>query len=331
MLEMVLTHRDYRGRGFVRTLVQRFHARAAEQQYDLCFIWGIPFFYRQFGYGYAVDGDVGELLPAWRIPAGAASCYLRKAEVVDIPKLTALYAELVKPLGLYILRDAAYWTYLLQQARHPIELLLGGTDGEVRGYASIVRSPQRVHVLECSLPRMADGMALLQLLKQGGQQEICVAWPQSSNMATLVRGLGSQAARGSQWLWRVPDLPRLINRIAPVLAQRIAASAWRELTEDLIINTYREAYRLRFAQGRLAGADALGFVDTSMGADGGDLCIPPEALVRLILGYRTLDELTDAWPDIIVKRERRNLFETLFPRLSSYLYAPYHYLGSASE
>ena len=30
------------------------------------------------------------------------------------------------------------------------------------------------------------------------------------------------------------------------------------------------------------------------------LCIPPEAFVRLALGYRGLEELRDAWPDIVV-------------------------------
>ena len=67
-----------------------------------------------------------------------------------------------------------------------------------------------------------------------------------------------------------------------------------------------------------------------MGADGGHLCIPPDALLRLLFGYRRLDELFDAWPDLLVKPETRHLFETLWPRLDSYLYTPYHSIGTES-
>ena len=61
-----------------------------------------------------------------------------------------------------------------------------------------------------------------------------------------------------------------------------------------------------------------------MGADGGHLCIPPEAFVRLVFGYRSLEQLFDAWPDIIVKRAIRHLIDVLFPLMPSYLYTPYH-------
>jgi hypothetical protein len=72
----------------------------------------------------------------------------------------------------------------------------------------------------------------------------------------------------------------------------------------------------------------LGFVDASMGADGGDLCIPPDAFVRLVLGYRDLDELGDAWPDIVVKAQSRYLLQALFPKMTSYFWMPYLYYGS---
>jgi hypothetical protein len=64
-----------------------------------------------------------------------------------------------------------------------------------------------------------------------------------------------------------------------------------------------------------------------MGADPGDLLIPPDAFVRLVMGYRRLDDLFDAWPDILVKPEMQGLIEALFPPLSSFLCTPYHFLG----
>ena len=123
-----------------------------------------------------------------------------------------------------------------------------------------------------------------------------------------------------------PGDEHLLERIS-VLENRLAGSAWHGATTQLIINLFREAFQLRFVDGKFAGAESLGFVDASMGADGGHLCIPPDAFIRLLCGYRSLDELFDAWPDITLKPEARLLVEVLFPRLESYIHTPYHYLG----
>jgi hypothetical protein len=123
------------------------------------------------------------------------------------------------------------------------------------------------------------------------------------------------------------DIPAFLRKIAPLLEQRLAASAFADLTAELIANLFTNAYVLRFTGGRLAAVEPAGFVDSSMGADGGDLCIPPDAFVRLVLGYRTLDALADAWPDIVVRGGRRPLFDILFPEITSYLSTPYFYLG----
>jgi hypothetical protein len=98
---------------------------------------------------------------------------------------------------------------------------------------------------------------------------------------------------------------RYLRKIGPVLERRVAASDCAGLTADLCINLYRQAYVLHFQAGKLIQVERVGFVDASMGAEGGDLNIPPDAFVRLVLGYRDLDELHDAWPDIRVVDESR--------------------------
>ena len=67
-LEMVLTHPDYRRQGLVRTLIKHFFQDVRAREYDLSIVWGIPYYYRQYGFGYAIDGSVAESLPVWRIP-----------------------------------------------------------------------------------------------------------------------------------------------------------------------------------------------------------------------------------------------------------------------
>ncbi len=80
-----------------------------------------------------------------------------------------------------------------------------------------------------------------------------------------------------------------------------------------------------FVDGKLCGVDSLGVVDTSMSAraGAGDLWIPPDAFIRLLFGYRGLDDLLDAWPDSVVTARSRYLWEVLFPRMDSLLIMPY--------
>ena len=336
MLEMVLTHPAYRGRGLVRTQIKRFLEEVRARAFDLSIIWGIPYYYRQYGYGYSLDGNVYESLPIWRIPdAPIEDCSpysLRPATVDNITRLADLYRQAVSALQVCVLRDAKYWDYLLRWAMFPVEILENEQSREIAGYSVMTRSPESksIRVLESGIASAEAGLAFLRTLKAGVEGEILIAWPENGTLAQLARSLGSQAMPGGQWLLCIPNMTRFLGKIGSVLESRLAASTWRGLTTDLIINLFREAYKLRFVAGKLVAVEPLGFVDSSMGADGGHLCIPSEAFLRLVFGYRTLDELRDAWPDIVVKAESRSLVDILFPRMLSYLHTPFHYMGPVS-
>jgi len=329
-LEMVLTHPAYRGRGLVRKQMDNFEQAVKSRGYDLAIIWGIPYYYRQFGYAYAVDGEVCEALPVWKIPSGGTlEIQLRSAERQDIPFLVEKYDEMVSGLDCYTQRTPAYWRYLIEAARHPVSIVEHGATGAKLGYVTTSHpphDPNQPQIIENGLAETADCLAVLGQLKTQANQQITIYWPQQTPLVKLARSLGSQTVRGGQWLIRIPDVARFLGKMGPVFAQRLAAG-WRTYTGTLIINLFRQAFRLRFEQGKLAGADSLGFVDSSMGADPGDLLIPPEAFVRLVMGYRRLEDLFDAWPDILVKPAARPLVDILFPPLSGYLSTPYHFLG----
>ncbi|TFG65890.1 MAG: GNAT family N-acetyltransferase, partial [Anaerolineales bacterium] len=68
MLEMVVTHPDYRRRGLIRAQIDHFHRKALDDSYDLCIIQGIPYYYRQYGYAYALDHTPFDTLESRMIP-----------------------------------------------------------------------------------------------------------------------------------------------------------------------------------------------------------------------------------------------------------------------
>lgn len=327
MLEMVVTHPDYRRRGLVRRQIDYFHQRADGQGFDLCIIEGIPYYYRQFGYAYALDHWAADALPTAWIPPGAPDVRLRRATPADIPALLSYYADSVAALGLHTQRNAEEWRYLLQAAAYPT-YLVEPTDrssqatavGYVCGWQG--DDQQRVTLVENALPSAAAALGVLRLCKPLAPM-LNLGWPQQGTLAQMGRTLGAQPHSGDQWLIRIPNLLQLLLKLAPVWAERLQDAGWAHFTGDLVLNLYRQAFRLRFADGSLAGVDALGFVDASMGAEGGDLCLPPDAFTRLLFGYRSLDELRDAWPDILVQPAQRHLIDALFPKIASYVWLQY--------
>jgi len=332
MLEMVATHPQYRHRGLIRAQVNRLHQMVTERRFDLSIIEGIPYYYRQYGYTYAIDHRASDSLPVWRIPNwcnGEACPYrMRQATPADAPVLTRFYQESMAAVQFHALRSLEYWRFLLQSAKYPTRVVEDRRNGCAVGYVCTTKLANRgIRVAENWITNHDAGMAVLQQLKAESSGEIQLGWPQTSTLVQNGRSLGSVSLPVYQWLLHIPDVVRLLSKIGSVLERRVAASVFAGLTADVCINLFREAFVLRFEKGRLLGVESAGFVDASMGAEGGDICIPPEAFVRLLFGYRSLDEMRDAWPDIVVKPERRHLVDVLFPKMTSYLCMPYMYCG----
>jgi predicted N-acetyltransferase YhbS len=334
MIEMVTTHPEYRHRGLVRLQMQKLGQLIDRRGTDLVIIEGIPYFYRQFGYSYAIDHRSFDLLPVVRVPNHpdpAQSRYeLRPALSGDAAELSRLYTRSVEPLQFAVVRDEAYWRFLLESARFPTSLLVDRSTRKAHGYLVCEgeATGQFTAVFESGAVDLSAAWALLRELRSRGRAEARLFWPQEQLLLRLARSLGSTPAAAYQWLLRIPNVPALLQKIAPVLQRRLARCACARLTTDLTINLLQGAYVLRLQDGKLSGVHSAGFVDSSMGADPGDLCIPPDAFVRLLFGYRSLGELRDAWPDIVAKPQSLYLVEGLFPKMTSYLSTAYHYHGS---
>jgi len=333
-MEQVLSHPDFRRKGLIRILVKRFMQEVLERDLDLSFIWGIPYYYRQYGYTYAIEGNSYESLPASRIPnapqAEASPYSFRQATLSDCQVLTDVYRQCMLPYALSLVRSLKHWQYLLEYARFPVELIENASTGQAVGYLGACTHPDipGFSVVESGSLDASAALPALQHLKTRTTGDVQIFWPQKSPLARMAHNLGSQPVVTGQWLFNIPRLENFLTKLAPVFEQRIAAAGFFGLTHALTINLFRQAYRLLFDAGILTAVQALGFVDTSMGADGGDLCIPPDAFMRLLLAYRSLDELLDAWPDTIIKPQSRNLIDALFPKKDSYLYATYAYFSS---
>ncbi len=327
MLELVVTDPAYRRRGLVRAQIAHFHNLVAARGFDLAIIQGIPYYYRQYDYAYALDHTPLTTLSTGRIPeppADSAALYQwRPATLADVEELVGLYGAAMAQQQIAVERSAADWRYLLQHTQYPVRLIEEQGTARAVGYVVTTSREPALRLAEHAVVDYAAGLAVLQGLKQESGGEIQIVGPPTDRLVGLARTLGGVALPvADQWLWRIPDVGALLTKLVPLLALRLRAASCATYTGSLCINLYREAFVLQIDSGQVT-IERIGFVDASMGAAGGDLNIPPAAFVRLLLGYRTLDSLGDAWPDLRVKPAMRYIIEILFPRLEAHILMPY--------
>ena len=325
---IVGTLEDYRRRGLIRAQVALFKRRLTERGCLTSHIQGIPYYYRQFGYEYALPLEGGLRIEFRHVPAPPDPPYaFRQATPDDIPTLMQLYDEAAGDLAIRTVRGEPIWRYLLTRAvdtETAIEfwLVLNG-DGQVVGYVGIPEHHFGEELVACEVSRLGfdTALAVLNHLKTLGQERkkpgIRLNLPANSTLVRVARSFEDREPGTYAWQIHVPDVAALLRALAPVLERRIAASPFAGLTREVRISRYRETIALRFRAGRLAEVAKLGFTE------GEDIRFPLLTFTPLVLGYRTEEELHRAYPDVGVAPPSRLLVNTLFPKIDSFIYTIY--------
>jgi predicted acetyltransferase len=93
--ELVASHPDVRNRGYIRKIFQLIHAKSEARGDLMQGITGISYYYRQFGYEYALSLGGARMVPVQSIPKLAAdqseSFVVRRAQPSDTMQLLMLY------------------------------------------------------------------------------------------------------------------------------------------------------------------------------------------------------------------------------------------------
>jgi hypothetical protein len=119
------------------------------------------------------------------------------------------------------------------------------------------------------------------------------------------------------WYLRLPELPRFLDRIKPALERRLASSVMRNFDGELKMTFFEGGLRLVFSRGRLV--EIADWRATDDGEVFRMTCFPPLVFLKLVFGYRSLDELRYAYPDCWATEGDALLLEVLFPRQPSWL------------
>ena len=338
--EVVGTHPDFRRRGLIRAIFDLFHARSEARGDLVQAITGIRYFYRQFGYEYALDLEGGRVVQLSDIPSlkegQVEPCRLRDATGDDIPLLQTLYERERAGMLVSAHIDAIYWRYVMHgMSAGSLEgwrvQMVADAEGRALGYV-LTRRGRRdgivVHGLSVAagVSLVAVMPSLMRALRE--QAPLLPPYRPDAPPPTKARfALGSQhpayAALGRlappggppyAWYVRVPDPPRFIQHIAPALEARLADSILAGHSGELRMDFFTSGLRLVFEAGRLTTAEPWRPPEWEPAAQCG---YPPLVFLHQLFGHHSRAELRAIYPDVWASDEALPLVETLFPKQHS--------------
>ncbi len=307
-VELVATASDYEGRGFVRALIDEAHHRSAARGDLLQVMIGIPYFYRQFGYSYAMPIPcLRKLRPnaAVRDPA----ITVREATHQDIPAMGRLQDETQAGADVAMAHSAACWRWLIDR------------DGSIQWVAE---RDSRV-IATCRLTPPGDDLVIAELAGSFDGVTALVAEAAESGSTTvqerphaavhatiddLVVPLDGPAVMHDWYYARIENLGPLLNRLAPILVARAESAGLLDRPHDVLLSSFRSHVRFTIGPDGMSPALSGGSeqAPTSKGGSG----IPPDSLAPLLLGPHGALGLEASVPDVMLGRQR-DLMCSLFP------------------
>jgi predicted acetyltransferase len=326
-LGFVATRPAYRRRGLQRALAAAFDRIALANGYALAAIEGIPYFYRQFGYEYALPlFDSRFNLALDQIPAGSLAPFaFRPAAPADIPFLMACYDQQNADLTITTERPEAMWRYSLSlppDAVFGLRIVEILRDERALGYLALAPSgwSNRLNVVELAGDTREMILAALRFARaqaeESGHDGVGLQLPTDHLASVVARYQGIKEERTYGWQMKVLDPVRFLNTISPALDERLAASVLRGTSGELNWNLYRQKVGLRLEDGRVSAVALDLEAETEVN-------IPPLVATQLWLGWKSFAQLDDWHKDVWAQEEKRFLLDVLFPPVEAHIYLGY--------
>ena len=327
-LGMVATLPEFRRRGLIRQLVNEYHSQVLERGYDLSVLEGIPYFYRQFGYEYAVPLLEETRIRLEQIPEFESKIKIRPFTMKDLPKAIQLLEFSQRKFYVHSVRSTRIWGIQhetnIASDPEPFEAFVIEEEGETIAYFRMRRNPSEKELLLTEVTDVDEpcAQAILKLLKAQGQKH---------GLETLVANVSYQepfsqhlVAIGATrrfpayaWQVRIADHAKILWKLKPLFERRLADSMYRRLTETLIFNLREFIVKMTVEHGEITGIQKLENSERS------PIGFNPLAFARLVLGDRSREKLEIAYPDCRVDVHYRYLVDVLFPKLPSYIHSAY--------
>src|SRR5437588_10472051 len=282
---MVATDPAYRNRGLILALFERVHERSEAEEDLVQAITGIAYFYRQFGYEYALELEARRANPISLIPKakeGESEPFtLREATGEDIPEIVGLYNWRRASIIVSESVSRKQWLYEIETWKEHPELghafnfqMIVDAAGQTAGFVAtdarrrdkglgvwLLEFVQGVNVQTAmpSVLRALHSYGLNMELDRPDAPPLSEVgfYVGTTHLVHEVLGDDLDRAREPPYAWyvRVKDLAAFLMHISPVLEQRLSTSPVVGHTGEIKLDFYRGGLRMVFERGSLAAAE----------------------------------------------------------------------------
>lgn len=308
-IEFVATAEEARGKGLVRAQLDEIHARSAAAGHLLQLIVGIPYFYRQFGYSYAVPQQAYQMV-ADDVALAAGDWRPRSAEPADLPAIVQAQTEVQAEADVEAAHPEQLWKWLMASpnyeiviAEHRDQVAVGRiyVDGDTALLGDVV-APTRA--------------ALHGLIAHAREMEptVAVVHRPASMLSAMLTGLGQPVNELGWYYVRVPNETALLEVLRPELEARLARSSLDGFTGTFMLSTYVASVTCEIEDGKFGSMMAGGPIPYPVSAGGSG--VPPDLFPRLLLSPLGALEMEHLHGDVLLG-DQRDLVAALFPPVTS--------------
>jgi hypothetical protein len=334
--ELVGTLPEFRDRGLVRLQFEEIHKWSAARGDIVQGITGIPYYYRLFGYEMALDlagRRFGYEPSVPKLKEGETEPYpTRPATEADLPFIMGTYQQAIRRHAIACVRTPEIFQYELngqseKNANRFETYVIEDQAGDAVGYLQhsnwlgMTGVTALWYELRPGVSWLAVTPGVVRHLWNKGQEYAKRDGRTGTSFGFMLgaqhpayEALGNHLPNRHKpyaWYLRVPDLPGFLNHIKPALEKRLAESIAVGHSCEIKINFYRAGLRLGIEKGRLETIESW----KPSPEDGGIIAFPGLTFLQLLFGYRSYEELHEAFADCWCDSEEvRALMDILFPK-----------------
>ncbi|TFH15724.1 GNAT family N-acetyltransferase [Candidatus Bathyarchaeota archaeon] len=318
------TKPECRRRGFQLILNEAFDEYAIENGYDLCVLAGIPYFYRQFGYQYAVELDYDTEIDLDKLPEDPR-LRARPFEEEDIVGAQKLLEKTQERYLVHSVRTRDIWSMQQETGTYGAEPFKGTTitdNGEIVAYyrSWIDEKEKTLTIRELALKNKSYAAKVAATIRdeaeRQGLEKIKTKLSHEDAFSKYLIGQGAKINKPYGWQIKILSPESFLRKIGPLLEKRLTESKFRGLTRMLKMNFWKYELGLWFEDGKLVKVEQTSDAGRILGMN-------PYASIQLFLGFRSREDLEYAYPDFYVRDGLGELIDVLFPRKPGYIHYCY--------
>jgi predicted acetyltransferase len=320
------TRTEHRRKRLQEILNDKFDSYAKENGYDLCALAGIPYFYRQFGYQYAIELNFSAEIDAKKIPDTEPVLQRREITESDTPKMDTILRSTQQRYFVKSTRTNGVWK--MQQdtgtyGAEPFEGVALTKGGDPVGYYryAVDSKNSTLYIRELGFSENASVGEVISTLKkhveETGLKKIKTGLSSVDPINLRLMELGATGNEPYAWQIKPIDLFSFMAKMKPAFEKRIEESQFKGLNKELAFNFFKFAVKMVIVDGKIQKMEKY------YGEESRNLGFNPYAFIQMLVGYKGWREMAGAYPDFWVRDGLDDLVDVMFPKGVGYIHYTY--------